>query len=163
MSRRRLLILIADGEHGRLVRPAADNALQTERALDSILAHRRAADLTSDRPGASFHSGASARHAETPRHDPHDLAKETFAEALADHLNQTEAAGAFDDLVLVAPAQVMAAIRQHLGDASSRRVIGTLLKDLVKVPDEALAPHLAEWVRPVQRRGGSRAAGGGGI
>ncbi len=159
MSQRRLLILIADGEHGRLVRPAADHALHTERELDSILAHRRAAALTSDRPGASFHSGASVHHAETPRHDPHDLAKETFAEALADIVNQTEAAGGFDDLVLVAPAHVMTAIRHHLGDAASRRIIGTLPKDLIKVPDAALSPHLAAWVRPVERRGESGAAG----
>jgi protein required for attachment to host cells len=152
MSRRRLLILIADGEHSRLVRRAADDALRTESALDSTLAHRRAADLTSDRPGASFHSGASTHHAETPRHDPHELAKERFAAALADDLNQIEAAGGFDDLVLVAPAHVMAAIRQHLGDAASRRVIGALQKDLIKVPDEALSPHLAEWVRPVPPR-----------
>ena len=163
MSRRRLLILIADGEHGRLVRPAADNTLRTESALDSILAHRRAADLTADRPGASFHSGASAHHAETPRHDAHALAKESFAAALADHLSQTEAAGGFDDLVLVAPVPVLAAIRQHLGDGASRRVIGTLEKDLIKVPDRALSSHLAAWVRPVRdRRGPGAAVEGGG-
>ncbi|WP_114912228.1 host attachment protein [Acidibrevibacterium fodinaquatile] len=162
MSQRRLLILIADGEHARLVRPAADQALHSESALDSTLAHRRAAELARDRPGASFHSGASAHHAETPRHDPHEMAKERFAASLAEQITEVEAAGGFDDLLLVAPAHVMATIREHLGEAARRRVVGTLLKDLTKVPDEALVPHLAQWMRPGHHRDGPGAVGGGG-
>src|SRR5271155_1108245 len=72
---RNLLIVVADGEHVRFVRPAADNALHSEAELDSPAAHKQSADLGSDHPGASMHTGSSAHHALAPRHDPHALAK----------------------------------------------------------------------------------------
>ena len=149
-----LLIVIADGEHARFVRPAPDNALHSENALDSIFAHKRASALASDRPGASFHSGASAHHAVTPRHEPHQLAKEAFAMALADHLNESLSGNAFESLVLVAPSHVMQVIRAHLDERARQRIIGALEKDLTKIPNDALQPHLAAWVPPIHRARG---------
>jgi protein required for attachment to host cells len=146
-----LLIAIADGEHARFVRPAADNALHSEAALDSITAHKRSADLGSDRPGASFHSDSSAHHALAPRHDLHRLEEEKFARQIAEQLNAAAASGVFDELALVAPSHVLAAIRDALDTATRARVIGTLAKDLVKTPDDELWPHVRAWVRPVHR------------
>lgn len=149
---RNLLFVIADGEHARFVRPAADNALHTQEDVDSPAAHQRSADLGSDRPGASFHSTSTAHHAVAPRHDPHDLAKDRFARDLAARLNGAAARGAFTELVLVAPAHTLNTIQAEL-DASARgRVIGTLDKDLVKTPDHELAAHLHDWARPVHRQ-----------
>ncbi len=146
MSRpRELLVVIADGEHVRFVRKNAANALHTVKVFDSITAHKQSSDLASSRPGASFSSTASARHAETPRHDPHTLAKEAFAKAVADQINQD---APFDALILVAPAHVMATIDGKLSLDAHHKLIGSLEKDLVKVPDEALQPHLAAWVAP---------------
>lgn len=54
---RNLLIVIADGEHVRFVRPAEDNALHSEAPAQ----HQRSADLGGDHPGAS--TGSSAHHA----------------------------------------------------------------------------------------------------
>jgi protein required for attachment to host cells len=146
-----LLIVIADGEHVRFVRPAADNALHSEAALDSVTAHKRAADLGSDHPGASFHTGSSVHHGLAPRHDPHDLEKEKFAHAIAQQLNARAADGAFDELVVVAPSYILNAIRAALDTSTAARVVGTLSKDLVKTPDDELWPHVREWVRPVHR------------
>ena len=149
---RRLLIVVADGEHARLVRPGDDNALHTERALDSIAAHKRSAELRSDRPGAAFHSDSSAHHAVAPRHDPHELEKEKFADTIGAEINQM--ADTFDELVLVAPARTLHRLQSALDATLAPRVVGSLAKDLVKVPDDALWPHLKEWVRPVQRPAG---------
>jgi protein required for attachment to host cells len=148
---RNLMIVVADGEHVRFVRPAADNALHSEGALDSASAHKQSADLGSDHPGASVHSDSTAHHAMTPRHDPHAMEKGKFARAIAQQLNAGAAGGSFDELVVVAPSHVLAAIRGALDTRAAARVIGTLPKDLVKTPDDALWPHLQEWVRPVHR------------
>ncbi len=147
----RLLVVMADGEHARFVRPKEDNALYTEVALSSSEAHKRSADLGSDHPGASFHSGSSAHHAIAPEHDLHDLAKEKFARHVAHQINGAAKAETFDELVIAAPAHTLQAIRAALDSAASGRIIGTLAKDLVKTPDHELAPHLSEWVRPVER------------
>jgi protein required for attachment to host cells len=151
-TRRRLLIVVADGERARFVRLAADNALHTERSFDSVSAHKRSSDLASDRPGASFHSDSSAHHAAAPRHDPHELAKERFADAVAAEINR--AAGEFDELILVAPPHSLNSIREALDATAGAVVIGTLAKDLVKTPDDALWPHLKEWVQRVHRPAG---------
>jgi protein required for attachment to host cells len=145
------LIVIADGEHVRFVRPAGDNALHSDATVDSPLMHQQSADLGSDRPGASLHTGSSAHHALAPRHDPHVLEKEKFAHSIARRLNAEAAAGAFDKLVLVAPPHVLSAIRGALDTTTEAKVIATLPKDLVKTPDSELWPHVRAWVRPVHR------------
>ena len=148
---RRLLIVIADGAHVRFVRPGSNNALHSDAALDSISAHKRTADLGTDHPGAAFHSDSSAHHALAPRHDLHDLEKEEFARLVARQLNEASSRGEFDDLVVVAPAHSLNAIRKELDTATDAKVVGTLAKDLVKTPDHELWPHVRAWVRPVHR------------
>jgi protein required for attachment to host cells len=148
---RNLLIVIADGEHVRYVRPAEDNALHTESVIDSFEAHKQSSDLESDHSGSSYHTGSSAHHALAPRHDPHALAKEKFAHTIARQLNAREAAGLFDELVIVATTHVLEAIRAALNTAAGAKVIGTLQKDLVKTPDAELWPHVRTWARPVHR------------
>ena len=145
---RRLLIVVADGEHARFVRPGPDNGLHTERSLDSFSAHKRSSELGSDRPGASFHSDSSAHHSAAPRHDLHDLEKQKFAAAVAADINR---ATGFDELVLVAPSRCLNRIREALDITVGAMVVGTLAKDLVKTPDDALWPHVKDWVRPVHR------------
>ncbi len=150
-THRRLLLVVADGEHARFVRPGTDNALHSDSAFDSAAAHKRSSDLGSDHPGAAYHTGSSARHAEAPRHDPHELAKEKFAQVVAGQLNAAAVGDTFDDLVIAAPAHVLNAIREHLDTGTDAKIIGTLHKDLVKTPDHELWPHVREWVPPVHR------------
>lgn len=135
-----LLFVVADGEHVRFVRPAGDNALHSETRMDSEAAHKRSSDLGSDRPGAMV-----------PRHDPQDLEKAKFARAIAEQLNAGSAEGVFDELVIVAPSHTLAAVRDALNTITAAKVVGTLAKDLVKVPDNELWPHVREWVRPAHR------------
>lgn len=149
---RSILFVIADGEHARFVRPAGDNALHTQADLDSPAAHLRSADLGSDRPGATFHTGSTAHHGVQPRHDPHSLEKAKFARELADRLNADAAADRFEELVIVAPAHTLNAIQTDLNTAAKARVIGTLDKDLVKTPDHELWPHVRAWIRPTHRQ-----------
>ena len=146
---RSLLIVIADGEHARCVRVGPDDALRSDRSFDSISAHKQSAGLGSDHPGASFHTGSSAAHAEMPRHDLHRMAKQKFANLIGDELNAAAARIEFDELIIVAPTRVLAAIRSRLDDSTRAAIIGTLKKDLVKTPDHELWPHLAKWVGPV--------------
>ena len=148
-----LRFVILDGGHARFVKPASDNALHTEEALDSTHAHSRTSDLVSDRHGRSFESGSATRHAYTPRHDPHDLDRLRFAQFIGEKLVTESAAGAFNELVVVAPSDILAAVTNALDHDTTAKIIGSLAKDLVKVPDHELWPHLKEWVRPVHRAG----------
>ena len=140
------LIVIADGEHARFVRPAADNAPKTQRVFDSTRAHYRASDLDSDR-------GSTAHHSVAPRHDPHEMAKADFARYVAEQINAAASQDEFRQLLLVAPARGLQEINAGLDKAASARIAGTVAQDLVSVPDDELQPHLKAWIRPIHRAG----------
>jgi protein required for attachment to host cells len=144
--------VIADGGHLRMVKPAPDNALHTIEAIDAASVHKKTHDLVSDRAGRSHESVGVVRHAIAPRNDPHELEKTRFAHFIGERLNEQNAAGGFEELILVAPAQILAEIRDKLDTVTEAKVAGTLAKDLTKVPDHELYPHLKQWVRPTQRQ-----------
>jgi protein required for attachment to host cells len=147
----RLCFVIADGGHARFVQPAENNALRTIEAMDSIDAHKHDRDLVSDRPGRTFESASATRHAYAPRHDPHDTAKDRFTSLVAAKINEDSAAELFNEIVLVAPARVLAELTHGLDASVKAKIRGSLANDLVKTPDDELWPHLKEWARPVHR------------
>jgi protein required for attachment to host cells len=139
---RTLWIVIADGEHARIVRPDAEEELRVLRSLDSASAHLRSRDIGSDRPNIG------------PHRDLHDLEKDRFIHLVADQLNEAAAYSEFDDLVIVALPNALQELRSALDGTTMKKLIGTLEKDLVKIPDHELSPHLREWINPAQRRNG---------
>jgi protein required for attachment to host cells len=143
--------VIADGGHARFVWPAEDNALRTREAMDSTTATKQTSDLVSDRAGRSFESASPSRHGITPRNDPHEMEKQKFARVVGDKVCELNGEAAFTEVILVAPAAVLAGIKDALDTATGLKIAGELAKDLVKVPDHELWPHLKQWVRPVQR------------
>jgi protein required for attachment to host cells len=144
-------ILIADGEHARVVVPAAGRQFRTISSLDSATAHRRSADLGTGEPGRSYESASPARHAIEPKSDPHRLAKQSFARYLADQMNAAAAESRYDHLVLVAPTSALRDLREALGRKAKARLAGALARDIVKVADADLEQHLeAFWRLPGQ-------------
>ena len=123
----KLLFALADGEHARFVRPAeADNTLHSSSRVSP----------------ENGHDGAA--------HHPHTQDKDKFALWVAEQLNQN--AALYDELVLIAPAHTQSVILHHLAKPAADKVIGTLDKDLTKVSDHELWPHVRHWVRPVHRQ-----------
>lgn len=143
--------VIADGGHVRFVKPASDNALHTIEAMDAVSVHKKTHDLTTDQPGRVHESSGVVRHAIAPRTDPHELEKIRFAHLIGDKLNEEREAGRFNELILVAPPHILAELRERLDKPTEAMVTGTLHKDLTKVPDHELYPHLKQWVRPTHR------------
>ena len=148
---RKLCFVVADGGHARFLRPAPDFALHTFESMDSSTVHKKDHDLVSDRQGRSFESASPGRSGYTPRHDPHEMAKDHFTHSVARRLNEASAADEFHELVIAAPQHVLSELTDALDTTTQAKLIGSLPKDLVKTPDHALYPHLKEWVRPVHR------------
>jgi protein required for attachment to host cells len=146
MKHRTVWIVVSDGEHARFVTPAPKRAFHTQRVLDSPSAHLRSFDLGTDRPSRSMESATGIRHAIASKHDLHEMEKRKFAHQVAHEINRASAQEAFDDVVLVAPAHTLNEIRNELDATTAAKLIGSLQKDLIKVPDHELAPHLHEWV-----------------
>ena len=133
----KIWVVIADGEHARVVVPTAkQHHFTTHLMYDSVDAHKQSSDLGGERAG---------RHAVPSRSDPHLLAKHRFVVYVAEQINQHANNHAFDQLVLVAPAHALHDLRAALSKTATAKVVGSETHDLVKIPDHDLPSHLAKW------------------
>ena len=141
----RLWIVVADGGSARVLGVTGDHrGLTLLREITSVDAHRRARDLGSDRPGRSFESGTTARHAITPREDPHDAARDRFVAQLAAMLTEDGRARQFDELILIVAHGLSGTLRDALDAATRARVRETIVKDLTKTPLNEIHARLVE-------------------
>lgn len=138
-------ILIADGARARIfanrgpgkgIEPVAGEALQGD--------HRPSRDLLRHKPGRTFESAGTMRHAIAPHHDPHRELKRTFAHELAESLEAHLADKAYDRLVVVAPPKALGDLRSALSEHVRAVVYAELGKDLTKTPMAELPGHIAE-------------------
>ncbi len=102
--------------------------------------------LGTDRPGRSFESVGSARHALQSPSDPHREQKRQFARRVAEAIEERQAASGFDRLVVVAPAVTMGDLRAALSDKVKATVVAELVADLTLTPVSELPAHLAAHV-----------------
>ena len=150
-DRQGLLIVIADGARARLVRCAGDNALHTVQEFESDAARERSSGLGTDKPGATMHTGSTAQHAIQPRSDLQQLEKAKFAAVVADAVDTACAREQISGVLLVAPPHALNEVKENLSVAAARKVLGSVAKDLAKVPDHQLQTHLADWIPPIYR------------
>ena len=139
--------VIADGGRARFVeRREPEGAYDTLRELVSADLRHQSSDLGSDRPGRTRDSATTTSHAVQPRQDPHQAEKRKFVDQVTNLLNEESAGGAFDRLILVAPAHALSELRDALDTTTRKKVATELQKDLTKIPNGELAPHLDDLV-----------------
>jgi len=142
-------ILVADASEARVfeLRGMTSNlppSLSVVSDLDMIAAdtHGFSRDLKSDRPGRAFSSSDSRRATIEPRHDPHQMAKDRFAEAIAERLNHACGEKRFAMLVVIAPPRFLGALRQDFSAAVHDAIALEINKDLVKAGNTEILDHV---------------------
>ena len=135
-------ILVADGKRasvlsndgpGRGLKPVPGMNFETE-----LHANR---DILTDKPGRSQESANTARHAvEIP--DYHRIEKAMFAREVARHLDAAFEAGGCKRLLLVAPPQTLAELRNSLAPKSRNAVMAEIDKNLTHLKPAEIAKHL---------------------
>ncbi len=140
---RRTWVMVADAARARFFMSEGQDILPVDGAtLENPAAHGHSRDLVSDKPGRTIESVGGAHHAQEPRTDPHRAAKAEFAKRVAEYVETNAVANKFDDLVMVAPPQMLGDLRGALGRQASARLAGTAAKDLMKIPAAELKSHL---------------------
>jgi protein required for attachment to host cells len=149
-------VLIADGARARLFVVEEGTAdLKPALGQEFIGTNLPSREIASDRPGRSFDSAGSGRHAMEPPTDPHRHAERVFAQEVAAVLENALRRNEFHNLVVVAPPKALGDLRgKALGDLRGEfsdvlrnRVTAELNKDLTKVAIHDLPSHLAEILR----------------
>lgn len=129
-------VLVADGERARVVTPdAVEGRFVTVLPLG-----------VAEHP----HRPPPLRHEQHHHLDKH----QEFGREVARNLNYEAEQDTYDRLVLVAPGHVLHAVQEALSKAAAARVVATLPKDLTKLNDHDLSPHLADlWMAPAEQEG----------
>ena len=127
-------ILVADGEKALFLVNNGDQDLPDLRVhAEESQENPPDREQSANRPGRSHQSVGQGRSAYEDT-DWHQLAKERFADHLADLLYQRAHKGRFDRIVLVAPPKILAELRDKMHKEVADRVVGEVPKTLTNHP-----------------------------
>ena len=93
----------------------------------------RERDLVSDRPGRSFDSFGSGRHAMSQSQTAREQELMRFAEQVADYVNKGIANGDFQSLVLLAAPGFLGHLRNELSSAATNATVLTASKNITSL------------------------------
>lgn len=99
------------------------------------------AEFASDRPGRSFDSFGSGRHAMSQSHSGQEHELSRFAEQVADYLNRLLVAGEYVHLVLVAEPRLLGHLRDKLSRAASAAIIMEAPKNLTHLDADEIRKY----------------------
>lgn len=145
MKHPRTWYVVTDGGRARILKKReAQDAFDTQREFLSPDIHRHTHELGMERPGRSHESANAAHHALQPREDLHRAEKRNFVYGVAKELNEANARGEFDRLILVAPAHALGELNNALDAPTQQKIAARLQKDLTNVPNADLAKHFVD-------------------
>jgi protein required for attachment to host cells len=137
----RFQFIVADGARARWVR-------RSENADDFVTTKETKAEphAPGHPQGVVFEGSSGRRFSVEERQGAVREHREAFAREVADTISAEVVEGAFERLIIVAPARTLAAIRRRLSGAAKALLGKTLAKDLSKTPDH----ELGTWLRPLE-------------
>lgn len=134
-------VIVADSEKAMVLENTGDTARPDLRQINRKEAGEVV--MNSDRPGRVQESMTTSRSAmETP--DFARLNAEAMVADLIDELDRKAARGKVPQIVIVAPPQVLGAIRDKMGEHLRACVVAEIDKTLTKHPTAKIAEIVAE-------------------
>jgi protein required for attachment to host cells len=137
------LVLVGDGQKALFLRNRG-SALDVDLIVEEILEQDNPAtrEQGTDRPGQSTASPAVARSA-MEEVDWHHIAKERFANEIAEELYRHAHANRFDRLIIIAPPKILGQLRKACHAEVVARVVAEIPKELTSYPVSDIARLIA--------------------
>ena len=127
-------VVVADGEKALFLRNLTDGQDPYLEVVDKQEQENpKDIDQSANRPGRMNDTGAMQRSALDDT-DWHELAKERFADELAEILYKHAHKGDFDKIVLIAPPKTLGELRKSLHQEVTSKVVGEVPKTLTNHP-----------------------------
>ncbi|WP_274626633.1 host attachment family protein [Arvimicrobium flavum] len=130
-------VVVADGENALFLRNEGDATYPNLSVVKEIHEENPPTrQQGTDRPGR-YNDGPTVHRSAVEEVDWHRLAKERFADDLAERLYRMAHRGDFDELVLVAPPLVLGEMRKKLHKEVEDKIVAEVPKTLTNhtVPD----------------------------
>ncbi len=145
MLRAKLWLLVADQARARLFKAmSARGTIEEVHDFISPRGRMRDQDLATDRPGRTFDSGGTGRHAMEPSTDPTEVETIEFAKSLAQILDRGRIEGLYRHLGIVAPPAFLGHLRKQLSTETSRELVLEIDKNLAQLDAATMRDHLPE-------------------
>jgi protein required for attachment to host cells len=143
LVRHNSLILVADGQKALFLRNRG-NAQRVDLVVERILEQDNppSREQGTDRPGRSFASLGVPRSS-MEEVDWHHLAKERFADELAEALYLHAHAHRFERLVIIAPPKILGCLRRAFHPEVLDRIAAEIPKELTTLPVSEIEKLLA--------------------
>ena len=143
-------ILIADAADAKIYAIKGRNQpLSLVQEVRNAAGRARTQELVTDEPGRGMHPGAPGmRSAMEPQTTAHDDARNRFVRELSQLLRTHFEKGAFASLSLVAPAHLLGQLRDALDKNVARVVKSSSPRDLTRLGEHELMPHLEPLLVP---------------
>lgn len=143
LVRNKAWVLVGDGRRALFLINEGDAAEPDLRVLETLSdANPATHEQGSGAPGRSFSSVGAGRSA-VQQTDWHQLEEEHFARGIAERINAAAEAGAFAEIVIVAPPRALGDLRQHLSKHAQAKLAGEWDRDLTRHPLPEIAKALA--------------------
>ena len=127
-------VVVADGERALFLKNEGDSLhpnLEVVRELHEENPPTR--EQGTDKPGR-YHDGPSAHRSAVDDTDWHRMAKERFADEIAQKLYALAHRGEFEELVVVAPPLVLGELRKKLHKEVTDRIVAEIPKTMTNHP-----------------------------
>jgi protein required for attachment to host cells len=134
-------VLVADGTRARIFTKnfkSLSNAMGQDFVADNL----RDSEIYMDKPGRSFESSNSTRHAYQPRTDWHEYQKQLFAKEICAILAKASENAEFDELIIISPPKMLGDIREYLGKQILSKITAEIPKDISKLSEHDLLNYL---------------------
>ena len=141
-------VLIADGEKALFLRNDLDEITPDLNVVRLESQQNPASNAQGTHPPGRRPDTGEGQRSAMEDTDWHALAKDRFADEMADLLYKYAHKGVFKRIVLVAPARVLGELRRKLHKAVAERVVAELPKDLTNHPLDKVEKMLKAELDP---------------
>jgi protein required for attachment to host cells len=141
MKQKTKWVLVADGARARIF-VKNSQGIESATSQDFVAENLKESDLGTAKPGRTFESSNSARHAYASHTDWHQNQKNLFAKELCNILEKATEKKEFDELILVAPSKSLGELRAHLNKQTALKVTAEIPKDVTKFTEPELMSFL---------------------
>ena len=114
--------------------------------MNHVEGKKKGQDLVTDRPGRSFDSAGTGRHAMSQQVDPRDHEANVFAREVCDKLELGRTRGSYGRLIVLAPPDFLGRLRKNITPAANRLVIESVPKNVVGLDAEDIRRRLKTLV-----------------
>lgn len=145
MSNSSTWIVVANSSHAKIFNSLKFPKIEEITSLDHPESRLHNQDLEGRKPGRSFQSGGTTRHAYQPETEPKAVEIEKFAKILSRYISEAHRKGDFSRLFIMASPSFLGLLRRHIDVSTQKSIVGEIAKDMVERDHAEIEQQLLDY------------------